>query len=608
MKTSIAPADGPAAALARMHAPPAPLVSIVVRSVGRSHLADALACLAAQDHTALDVIVIDATGGEHPPLPAIDWREGRRVRMVTGTRRLNRTEAANAGLDAVRGEYFGYLDDDDACEPTHVSTLMRAAREHSEALAVYGRAQWLRPDGSLERLHGLPFNRMLLFHGPLMCWQAALFRRRVIDLGCRFRAEFDRMEDRDFVAQVADRGELAMIDAATFRFRPDLGTSGTGRGANDDRARSALIDLRLRDAWFGAGTFHTARSLRFALRAQARFAEGRFDEARAILDAGLAAYPEDPNMLHGRALVALARGDFEPAEDFALRALAVHAGMAEVHATLARIRAARGASIQPVLRGAGTATSPPGRLAPCPCGSGLRYKQCCGRVDAGRHAPPPATPPPSDGTTLLDPAGGPDDAQSADAAERLCALAAAALDEGRDALALDLASRALSTADPGRARRLFETAGERVGRAAREASLRDFARRFLEHRVPAGPVTGRVHIVGDFRDGKPDRATAAALKRDPRWSEAFLWYTESPAEPIEAHAVHLMDALRAPMMRGDTFIILAGSAPPGEWLDALAPGLVIVHHDGRDSEAMVVRLAQVDASHPRVPIAALPEP
>jgi glycosyltransferase involved in cell wall biosynthesis len=585
-----------------------PLVTIVVRSMGRPELAGALACLAAQDHAPLDVVVVDATGGSHPPLPDVAWRDGHRVRVIGGSERLNRTAAANAGLDAVRGEFFGYLDDDDACEPTHVSTLVRAAREHPDALAVYGRAQWLRPDGTLERLHGLPFNRMLLFHGPIMCWQAALFRRRVVELGCRFRPEFDRMEDRDFVAQVADRGELVMIDAATFRFRPDLGTSGTGRGANDDRARSALIDLRLRDAWFGAGTFHTARTLRFALRAQARFAEGRLDEARVVLDAGLAEYPEDPNMLHGLALVALARGDLDPAEDFALRALAVHAGMADVHATLARIRAARDARILPFPSATVSAPATPGRLAACPCGSGLRYKACCGRVDDRRSALREASPPPHDESAIRDTARALDTAAPAEAAASLCRLAAAALDAGHDELALELASRALATSEDPSARRLFETAGERVGRPAREASLRDFARRFLEHRGPAVPVSGRVHIVGDFRDDKPDRATAAGVKRDPRWSEAYLWYTESPAGPIEAHAVHLMSALRAPVMRGDTFILLVGSAPPGEWLDALAPGLVIVHHDGRDAESMVVRLAQVDASHPRVPIAALPEP
>jgi hypothetical protein len=46
-----------------------PLVSIVVRSLGRSCLADALNSLVAQSYRQIEVVV-DATGGRHPPLPA----------------------------------------------------------------------------------------------------------------------------------------------------------------------------------------------------------------------------------------------------------------------------------------------------------------------------------------------------------------------------------------------------------------------------------------------------------------------------------------------------------------------------------------------------------
>ena len=143
-----------------------------------------------------DFVVVDATGGAHPPLPEVRWRPGHRVRLVGHGRRLDRAAAANLGLESVAGEFFGYLDDDDTCTPEHVSTLVRAALAHPEALAVYGRTRWLRPDGGLERLHGLPFFRARRYHGPTMCWQAALFRSSVIALGCRFRGELDGVEDR----------------------------------------------------------------------------------------------------------------------------------------------------------------------------------------------------------------------------------------------------------------------------------------------------------------------------------------------------------------------------------------------------------------------------
>jgi hypothetical protein len=377
-----------------------PLVTIVVRSMARPELGQALASLAAQDYPALEVVVVDATGGAHPPLQDLRWQPRHRVRLVGNGRRLNRAAAANLGLESVTGEYFGYLDDDDTCTPEHVSTLVRAAFAHPEALAVYGHARWLGPDGRLERLHGLPFNRALLYHGPITCWQAALFRSSVIALGCRFRGELDGIEDRDFVAQVADRGDLVMIDAATFCFRPDVGTSGTGVGANFDRGRTARADLRLRTAWFGSGTLHTERAAHLGRRALAQVLAGRTGAARALLERTLVEYPEDPNALHGLARVALATGELERAESLVERAIAVHAGVADFHRTRDEIRDAREGSPFAASDPPPAAASPPGRLAPCPCGSGLRYKACCGRAESTavpRRSRRPLPPPP--GTT-----------------------------------------------------------------------------------------------------------------------------------------------------------------------------------------------------------------
>lgn len=590
----------------------APLVSIVVRSMGRPHLAAALACLAAQDHPALDVIVVDATGGAHPPLPDIDWRHGHRVRLLEGTRRLNRTEAANAGLDAVEGAYFGYLDDDDACEPTHVSTLVRGAQAHPDALAVYGRAQWLRPDGTVERLHGLPFNRMLLFHGPLMCWQAALFRREVIALGCRFRAEFDRMEDRDFVAQVADRGELVMIDAATFRFRPDLGTSGTGTGGNDARGRSALIDLRLRNAWYGSGTFHTVRASRFSQRAIACWHDHRVEDALRLFEAALVDYPEDPNALNGVARILLGDGELDEAEDYARRAIAVRSDADYYRETLALIRAARGGNVVRFPREqARPAPLPPtpGRLDPCPCGSGVRFKHCCGRPKSAAPGLRPVVGPERTPDALLERARAVEAQGSADAGRVLCDLAAIALEDGHDDLALDLAARALDRGDAARARRLFELAGARSGRADRERSLLDFARRLLAERRPSNDWRQRALIVGDLSEGSLDRAKANEMLRELPPPERFAWSVKGLGSPPLEGPVTVchLDSLTARILRDSPLLLLPGALPPGDWLDLARPEAVVLHYNG-DPESLVTGLAQVDCVKPTVPLAAWPEP
>ncbi len=113
---------------------PPPLVTIVVRSMGRECLADALASVALQRHRPLELVVVDATGGSHPSLPPIPGLDD--VRLVSVGRRLNRPAAANVGLDAARGEWIGFLDDDDFLEPTHVDRLL--AREGTRVRVLGG--------------------------------------------------------------------------------------------------------------------------------------------------------------------------------------------------------------------------------------------------------------------------------------------------------------------------------------------------------------------------------------------------------------------------------------------------------------------------------------
>jgi hypothetical protein len=76
--------------------------------MGRSCLADALNSLAAQSYRQIEVVVVDATGGRHPPLPA-NIVADERFRLLYAGRPLKRPAAANFGLDATTGEYIGFL-------------------------------------------------------------------------------------------------------------------------------------------------------------------------------------------------------------------------------------------------------------------------------------------------------------------------------------------------------------------------------------------------------------------------------------------------------------------------------------------------------------------
>ena len=97
-----------------------PLASILIRSMDRPTLTRALRSAAAQTWPNLEIVVVAACGAGHRALPATF--EGRALRLIASTRPLARAEAANAALEAARGAWLNFLDDDDELLPDHLST------------------------------------------------------------------------------------------------------------------------------------------------------------------------------------------------------------------------------------------------------------------------------------------------------------------------------------------------------------------------------------------------------------------------------------------------------------------------------------------------------
>ncbi len=314
-----------------------PLVSIVVRSMGRPELRLALESIAAQDYPSIEIVLVDATGGTHPPLPDIGWRPGHVLRKVGGDRRLPRPLACNVGLDAVHGDWFSFLDDDDVYEPHHVSTLIKATLENPDALVVYGQSNMLGPDGRVEKIFGVPFNRAMMYYGPLFYWQASLIARKVRDLGCRFDEDMEICEDRDFLNQIAEHGDFVFIPIVTFNYRPDLGTSGTGRGPNWDAARMQYFDGMLRAKWAGPREYHTTRAGNGVRQAIIAYSQGNVAECRWRLERVLEAYPEDPNAMHAMARLNLEANRLVEAESQVKCALGYIPDASEFHYTHALI-------------------------------------------------------------------------------------------------------------------------------------------------------------------------------------------------------------------------------------------------------------------------------
>jgi glycosyltransferase involved in cell wall biosynthesis len=112
------------------------VVSIVVATYDRpATLRRALESVLGQDSSAWELVVVD-DGQRQGTTETLRQYDDPRLVVVRHDRNRGTSAARNTGLDAVGGEWFTFLDDDDEILPHAVSTLMRVASEHPDVDAI----------------------------------------------------------------------------------------------------------------------------------------------------------------------------------------------------------------------------------------------------------------------------------------------------------------------------------------------------------------------------------------------------------------------------------------------------------------------------------------
>jgi hypothetical protein len=284
-----------------------PLVSILVRSMDRPSLRRALDSIAAQDYPAIEVVVVAASGATHATLPATCG--GFPLRFLAQERALQRAEAANAALDAARGDWLNFLDDDDELLPTHVTTLRSALDADPSRRLAHSVSEDRGADGSLAGYHGGRFKPWRQLDTGFFRPHCAMFSRSLVAEGARFDAHFEILEDMDFFIQCAQRTNFIFVENPTTRYYADAGNSGAGTGGNRDEPRLRGAIASLRSKW---------TSLEAALRATPEFRgeqalwlieQGAVDAAAPIVSTLLAEGPESPDAQTLDALLHVIRGD-----------------------------------------------------------------------------------------------------------------------------------------------------------------------------------------------------------------------------------------------------------------------------------------------------------
>ena len=216
-----------------------PLVSVIIRSMNRPSLTDAIASVAAQTYPNIEIIVVNACGGLHPlPAHPAERLALRVVGQVSDSPApgdteaclpLARSEAANLGLRSLQGEFGLFLDDDDLLQPTHLHNLLTALQAQVNAAAAYSGVRVEGPGGQWLRDYDTPWQRERLWGINYLPIHAVLFRSSAVRaVDAHFDEQLPVMEDWDFWCQLSHHAPFVHVPGIGATYRQGLGTSQLG--------------------------------------------------------------------------------------------------------------------------------------------------------------------------------------------------------------------------------------------------------------------------------------------------------------------------------------------------------------------------------------------
>lgn len=230
---------------------PAPRVTVIVRTRNRPDmLRAALESVCAQSYRPIELVVVNDGGDEVQDIVRDCEGELGSVLYQRLAPAQGRSAAANRGLEMARGELVIFLDDDDWFLPGHVARLVEALRAHPQAGVAYAGVECVEDDGEggLRPVHVFdqgfdPIHLALQNYIPM---HAALFRRELIDSGCRIDETLDLYEDWDFWIQLSERTEFIHVPGISAVYRI---AGGGGFGVAADEVAVAAARRVLLEKW-----------------------------------------------------------------------------------------------------------------------------------------------------------------------------------------------------------------------------------------------------------------------------------------------------------------------------------------------------------------------
>jgi glycosyltransferase involved in cell wall biosynthesis/GT2 family glycosyltransferase len=171
-----------------------PMISVIVCTYNRHEsLQRALESVWLQDMKDTEVIVVDDGSDRPVELP---HHYSNRVRLIR-TEHRGVGAARSAGLNAAKGTFVAYCDDDDEWKPNHLRALLNYLLEHPEVDLVYGDSEWVKEGAVSSVAYSIDYDAALLTYANYVFASDVLHRASAArDVG-GFDTSLQAFEDWD---------------------------------------------------------------------------------------------------------------------------------------------------------------------------------------------------------------------------------------------------------------------------------------------------------------------------------------------------------------------------------------------------------------------------
>jgi glycosyltransferase involved in cell wall biosynthesis len=222
-------------------------LSFIIPTIGRPTITRAIESILdtqGNDHS-VEIIVVNDSGS---PLSPAKWQSSELVRIID-TNQRERCYARNAGAAVARGNYLGFLDDDDWLLPSAISAYWELSQQEPEAAWLYGGVQVVDEHGAClaemnSGLNGDCFAQIM--GGAWAPIQSSCIRTEAFFRVGGYRTDILGTEDLDLCRRIAHIGRLAnTAEPVACLLRGDTWNTSTNylRAPEDTkRSRDAILD------------------------------------------------------------------------------------------------------------------------------------------------------------------------------------------------------------------------------------------------------------------------------------------------------------------------------------------------------------------------------